>query len=89
MVPFKDGAFKIAIEKKVPVVPVTLVNIWQILPDEKLILFKWQPIRMVFHEPIETENLTMNDLVELKEKAFQKIKSTLEERYNHLKVEQV
>lgn len=89
MVPFKDGAFKIAIEKKVPVVPVTLVNIWQILPDDKWILFNWQPIRMVFHEPIETENLTMNDLVELKEKAFQKIKSALEERYNHLKVEQV
>ncbi len=86
MVPFKDGAFKIAIEKKVPVVPVTLVNIWQILPDEKWILFNWYPIRIVFHEPIETDNLTMQDLPTLKEQAFQKIRSSLEERYSHVKV---
>jgi 1-acyl-sn-glycerol-3-phosphate acyltransferase len=81
MVDFKDGAFRVAIEKQIPLVPVTLINIWEILPDEKWILFNWQPIRIVFHEPIETENLTIQDLATLKEQAFQKIRLTLEESY--------
>jgi 1-acyl-sn-glycerol-3-phosphate acyltransferase len=34
MVPFKDGAFRIAIEKQVPIVPVAIINNWKILPDD-------------------------------------------------------
>ena len=34
MIPFKDGPFRIAIEKKVPVVPVTMPYNRQILPDD-------------------------------------------------------
>ncbi|MCU0383688.1 MAG: 1-acyl-sn-glycerol-3-phosphate acyltransferase [Cyclobacteriaceae bacterium] len=81
MVDFKDGAFRVAIEKQIPIVPVTLINIWEILPDEKYMLFRWRPIRMVFHTPIETKQTTLENLPELKQKAFACINETLKQHY--------
>ena len=31
--PVKNGAFRLAIENKVPIVPITYVNCWKIIPD--------------------------------------------------------
>jgi 1-acyl-sn-glycerol-3-phosphate acyltransferase len=33
MLPFKNGAFKLAAEKKIPIIPVTFINNWNILGD--------------------------------------------------------
>ena len=57
MGPFKDGAFRIAIEKQIPVVPVTLPNNWIILPPEEF-LIRLKPIKIIIHEPIETTGMT-------------------------------
>jgi 1-acyl-sn-glycerol-3-phosphate acyltransferase len=51
---FKDGAFRLAIEKQIPIVPVTIATNWIILPDG-LNSLRRQTIRIVLHEPIEPD----------------------------------
>lgn len=65
MGPFKDGAFRIAIEKQIPIVPVTLPNNWIILPPEEF-LIRWKPVKIIIHEPIETLGMTAKDVAALK-----------------------
>lgn len=54
MARFKDGAFRLAVEKQIPIVPVTIATNWIILPNELTKLTRI-PIRMIFHEPIEPD----------------------------------
>jgi len=68
MTRFKDGAFRIAIEKQIPIVPVSLPDNWIILPDEKIPLISRKLMRMRFHQPIITEGLTTEDIPILKKK---------------------
>lgn len=77
MTPFKDGPFRIAIEKKIPVVPVTIPFNWKILPDDG----DYTPIkhlmRVVVHEPIDTTNLTLNDVNALRKQTYDIINEEL------------
>lgn len=73
---FKDGPFRAAIEKQIPIVPVTLPDNWIILPPDELLL-RWGSVRIIFHEPIETTGLTSNDVDALKEKVFTVINEEL------------
>jgi len=70
MVPFKDGAFTMAIQQQVPIVPVTLLNNYAILPDKSPIRFHWHPLRAVIHPPIETVGMTQDDVTRLKEETY-------------------
>ena len=54
MARFKDGAFKLSVDKQIPIVPVTIATNWILLPGE-LGDLKWHPIRVIFHEPIYPE----------------------------------
>jgi 1-acyl-sn-glycerol-3-phosphate acyltransferase len=63
---FKDGAFRAAIEKQIPIVPVTIPHNWIILPDGEF-LVHWGVISVIFHEPIETTGLTLDDISSVKE----------------------
>jgi 1-acyl-sn-glycerol-3-phosphate acyltransferase len=78
---FKDGAFRIAIEKQIPVVPVTIPFNWIILPADQFLL-RWHPLRVIFHEAIPTVGLTLNDLETLKKKVFEIIRTELEKQIN-------
>src|SRR5690606_33401883 len=73
---FKDGPFRIAIEKQIPVVPVTIPFNWIILPPEEFLL-QWHRLHIVFHEPIPTTGLTSADIDTLKDKVFHIIKDEL------------
>ena len=73
---FKDGPFRIAIEKQIPIVPVTIPFNWIILPPDEFLL-RWHPLKVIFHEPIETSQLTIKDLDALKEKVYHIIDSEL------------
>lgn len=66
MLDFKDGAFKMAIEKQIPIVPVTIANNWIILKDDGKWLCSWNPYKAIIHEPIETTGMTSNDIQSLK-----------------------
>jgi 1-acyl-sn-glycerol-3-phosphate acyltransferase len=78
MVKFKDGAFRVAIEKQIPIVPVTIPFNWIILPDDPELLLNRKLMKVIFHEPIDTAVYTMERIEELKEKVFAVIHQELE-----------
>ena len=73
---FKDGAFRVAIEKQIPIVPVTIPHNWIILPPYEFLVWRGR-IKVIFHEPIETTGLTLDDVDMLKEKVFNIINNEL------------
>ncbi|MBS1553609.1 MAG: 1-acyl-sn-glycerol-3-phosphate acyltransferase [Bacteroidetes bacterium] len=82
MVHFKDGAFRAAIEKQVAVVPVTITNNWIILPDQKQLRLHWGRVEVIFHEPIETKGLTLDNVQQLKNQVFNIIDAELNRKYS-------
>ena len=79
---FKNGPFRLAIDKQVPIVPVTFMNNWILLPDD----FHRTPGRpgiagIIIHEPVETKGMTEADLETLKERVQQIIRQPLIEKY--------
>jgi 1-acyl-sn-glycerol-3-phosphate acyltransferase len=78
MVNFKDGAFRTAVEKQIPIVPVTIPFNWIILPDHPLLRIKRGLMKVIFHEPIETTGYTVDRIEELKDRVFDVIQKELE-----------
>jgi 1-acyl-sn-glycerol-3-phosphate acyltransferase len=78
---FKEGAFKVAIEKQIPIVPVTIPYNWIALFDENFIL-KRRSLGLVYHKPIETSGMSLEDVGRLKEKTYTVIDLSLKE-LNH------
>ncbi len=76
MVPPKDGAFRAAIEKQIPIVPVTIPHNWILLPVDPMLL-RWIPVTVIFHEPIEVAGLTLDDINALKDKVYKIIDEEL------------
>lgn len=75
---FKDGPFKLAIEKQLPIVPVTMPYNQLFMPDlEGKLKIRWHPLKMIVHEPIETTGMTVKDLPALKEQVFQIIQQEI------------
>ncbi len=77
MTPFKDGAFRVAIEKQIAIVPVTIPFNWIILPDRKKLRLHQGTVKIIFHEPISTAGYTLDHIQELKDKVFQIIDTEL------------
>lgn len=77
MLPFKDGAFRIAIEKQIAIVPISIPNNYKILPDNDKLNVSLKRCIVYFHEPIETIGMTINDLQTLKDHVFAKIESMI------------
>lgn len=77
--PFKDGAFKLAIEAQVPIVPVTFVDHWRMLGDVGNFFGRTMPgcSRVVVHKAIPTAGMTDKDLLDLRQQVFNTIDSTL------------
>jgi 1-acyl-sn-glycerol-3-phosphate acyltransferase len=79
LIKFKDGPFKMAIEKQIPLLPVTIIGNWELLPDQGV--FEGRPgfASQYIHKPIETKGLTMDDIEKLKEQVFTVISNKLQE----------
>lgn len=75
MIEFKDGAFKIAIEKQVDIVPISLPYNYHILPDDDKKKARRHTCKVVIHEPISTVGLTLQDVPKLKAQAFAAIEA--------------
>lgn len=76
--PFKDGAFLMAIQNQLPIVPVTLLTNHQILWDEEL-LIRPLAIKAVVHKPIPTKGLKTSNMDELKEQTWNLIQNELDQ----------
>jgi 1-acyl-sn-glycerol-3-phosphate acyltransferase len=66
---FKDGPFRLAVEKQIPIVPVTLPDNHFILMDGPLRLNPGK-LRLIFHEPVMPESSDPGEVDHLKEKVF-------------------
>lgn len=79
MKPFKDGAFRLAIEKQVPIVPMTFVNHWKLFGEPGELLSRSRPgvARAVVHAPISTKGLTEADVVDLRHRVYEVIEGPL------------
>ena len=74
--PFKKGAFRIAIDNGLPIVPLTLHKAFEIWPPKSRICLGGR-VKMVIHEPIPTEGLAGADLNDLSDRARSVIGGTL------------
>ncbi|MBT1702148.1 lysophospholipid acyltransferase family protein [Chryseosolibacter indicus] len=63
---FKDGPFRVSIEKQIPIVPVTIPYNWIILPPNEFLL-NWKPMKVIFHRPIDPSKYTLDTIDEYKE----------------------
>ncbi len=75
MIPFKNGAFKLAIDKQIPIIPVTLSYNHLILPDDGKLLLRRIPAKMTLHEPLIPSGYHSEK--ELREKCFTVIQDQL------------
>ncbi|WAC39881.1 lysophospholipid acyltransferase family protein [Pedobacter sp. SL55] len=75
---FKSGPFRLAIEKNIPIVPVSIANLWKMMWDDG---FKHgtRPgiVDIYVHEPILTSTLAVENDEVLKEDVYKKIYSKL------------
>jgi len=70
---FKNGAFRLAIEKQIPIVPITFLNNWRLIQTGAFFKAHGKPgiAKAVIHAPIETKGMSLDDLVSLKTKVRQ------------------
>ena len=69
---FKNGAFKLAIDKQIPIVPVVNLNNWWFLQNGGFFKSNGKPgIPMIYvGDPIYTEGMTDKNVNEIKEKVY-------------------
>jgi 1-acyl-sn-glycerol-3-phosphate acyltransferase len=79
--PFKNGPFKLAIDKQVPIVPVVNLNNWELLQNGGFFKSNGRPgvAKTIVLPSIQTKGLTEENLVDLREQVFHLIQQTLSE----------
>lgn len=70
--PFKDGAFRIAVDSQLPILPIVVVGAGPLMPPGTLTI-KPGKIKVIAGEPISVEGLTIDDVPALKQKTFDKM----------------
>lgn len=78
---FKNGAFRLAIENQVPIVPITYLNNWKLLQNGGFFKSTGKPgiAHAIVHKPIPTVGMTEDDLVSLRSKVHSIISNDLNE----------
>ena len=78
LLPFKKGAFLMAIEAGVPIVPVTISGSSAIMPKGE-VRIEPSTVRVRIHEPIDTRPYSKDNIAELMEMTRRKILSAMSE----------
>ncbi|WP_428430119.1 lysophospholipid acyltransferase family protein [Pedobacter sp.] len=75
---FKNGPFRLAIDKNIPLVPVSIANVWQLSWDDGRKYGSKPGICDIYiHKPIDTAGLSADDADVLKDKVYKLIESKL------------
>lgn len=79
MIAFKKGAFQLAVQMQVPIMPLTFVNHWKLFADPTIVFGPASPglAKVVMHDLIETKGKTQEDVVSLRKECFNIIDETL------------
>jgi 1-acyl-sn-glycerol-3-phosphate acyltransferase len=75
--PFKDGAFRIALETKQPILPIMIVGAGKLMPPGKAQIFPGR-IKIFIGEEIPTDQYTVKEIAQLKAEVFGKMKALVE-----------
>ena len=80
LIPFKNGAFKLAIDKQVPVVPLVYPDNWKLLQTGAFLKVNGRPgtARAIVREAVPTKGMTNADLIPLREKVKSIIQESLD-----------
>lgn len=81
LLPFKKGAFVLAIKAQAPIVPVTLLGMDRALKPDTILLYP-STVKLIIHDPIETKGMTLDDRNWLLEMARGVIEETFEDKQN-------
>lgn len=73
---FKKGAFTIARDLHLPIIPITIKGAFEVMPYNKL-FFTPGKISMIIHEPIDTSNLSDDNIYDMIENVKQIINQDL------------
>ncbi len=78
LLPFHDGAFRIAVETQTPIMPMVILNSRKIMPRHE---FQPRPgtITTLFLKPVLTKGLTVEDVPHLKRQVSQIMRKAIEE----------
>ena len=78
MRPFKKGAFMLADELQLPVVPMTINGSFNVKPRSKDIYFCfWSPLKLTIHKPIEPMGLGSENIKQLMKLSYDEIEKDL------------
>ena len=77
--PFKNGAFKLAIDSQIPILPITILDNWKLFNADPLLTGRARPglSRVIVHDPIPTIGLDKKDLINLRLQTFNTIQAPL------------
>jgi 1-acyl-sn-glycerol-3-phosphate acyltransferase len=79
---FKNGPFRLAVLKQVPIVPITFLDNWRLLPDNYKSSAGHPGIaRVIIHDPIPTKGKTEDDIDDLKRLVYNAINKPLATKY--------
>ncbi|RFT16258.1 MAG: 1-acyl-sn-glycerol-3-phosphate acyltransferase [Candidatus Saccharicenans subterraneus] len=73
--PFKRGGFFLALAAGAPIIPITIKGTFELMPKGR-IFPRRGPIRIIFHQPVETAGRTVEDIPALLEAVRQAIASS-------------
>ena len=76
---FKKGGFKLAMQARVPIIPVTIIGSRQVLPPDEII-FRPGPIDMYVDAPIYTAGLADDDLEPLMQTVYDAMAKRFKEK---------
>ena len=77
LLPFKKGGFVLAINTQTPILPATIIDTRKVLPSDAWLPRTGRTIKVVFHAPIPTVDLTYEDRSNLLEQTRRAIESAL------------
>ena len=80
---FKSGAFRLAIQNQIPIVPVVFLDNWKLFPDREGKRFLVRPglSRILILKPVTTTGLTENDVSDLEKRVFHLMEEKLIEHH--------
>lgn len=79
---FRRGAFQLADELQLPVVPLTIDGSFDVMPRMKDFRFAtWHPLRLVIHPPIFPESQGADNLKRILDESYRTIMTALPERH--------
>jgi 1-acyl-sn-glycerol-3-phosphate acyltransferase len=81
MARFKRGAYQIAIDMKLPIVPMTINGAYDVLKIGSASMKIGKKMELIIHKPIVTESLTDADIPKLIKETREIIHSDLWEKY--------